>query len=743
MDSIARNEAKLGNYRQNKKNKIDSVVDLRLATGLETRRTHLCGKTALLLHLVARVALGPHFRTPYPLHPDGKFNFMMTTRMVRRCALSIGLGACLVGAATAQTPPLPAASSTPSAPLPSLVTHGEDFVDPAGHSVKFWGVDLIALYPDHAQSDALAANLASLGINLVRPHHLLRSSLDWNPTMASGSLALYKTNSRDLDPDALDRFDYLTAALRRNGIYLTLATNFSRSYRPDDVDILQTDDQDRTAWMAAMKDLNGWNWQKSIDPYKMLPSVDERAALLNEEFIKKLLTHANPYSGTTFAKDTQPLILEVMNEASTEYSIICGNRLPDYFQKELEAKWSAYATAAGIEPGDLYKPADTKAKGIRANFFHKLDEDYFLRIKRAVRGLGCNVPMEYSNLWRGDNATNMEANDADTIEDHDYGDPLVVGNLKDLFYDLSHTRVAGKPYIVGELNQAEGGENIKKQSAVRTMLPLAASAYGSLQNWSGIVWFAWTHGASTVGADGWSTSEGRTSDLGRMIDDGMMIDHLRTTSLIFRRRLLEKSKSPITLVVDEPYAVGDYNGLMRGKYVYEPGWQNIHGVYKTFGTVLPEQEAAPWMKQAPPNPLVSDTGQITKDLDRKQLTVAAPKTEAFSGYLDDKAPAGLKHLSLDGASFATVVVVADDDQDLTASGHLIISRTGLDAQDAEVTGLAVHLHGLKTPPPGQHWFMKLTRPRAETAPDQSLNPAADGSIDLPLTDWHECELSVH
>src|SRR5436853_370291 len=103
--------------------------------------------------------------------------------------------------------------------LPPLTIKGEDFVDPAGNVVRFWGVNLVALYPDHAKADAIASTLASRQINLVRPHHNLRPSTDWNPKMVSGSLLTYKDTSREFDPDALDKFDYLNAALRKNGIY--------------------------------------------------------------------------------------------------------------------------------------------------------------------------------------------------------------------------------------------------------------------------------------------------------------------------------------------------------------------------------------------------------------------------------------------------------------------------------------------------------------------------------------------
>lgn len=647
----------------------------------------------------------------------------------------------------ALTMPLRAETNSPG--TPALTIKGDEFVDAAGTPVRFWGVNLVALYPEHAQADAMAKNLASLGINLARPHHLLRRSLDWNPKMVSGALVTYKNDSREIEPVALDRFDYLNAALQKNGIYLALSAHFSRLYRPGDVDILKTDEQDREAWMNAMKELNGWDWKKGIDVYKMLPGVDERAALLNEEFIKFLLTHVNPYTGKSYASDPQVLMLEVRNEGSTEYAVICGNRFPDYWHAKLVEKWNAYAAEAGIAPGDLYKPADAKAKEVRAKFLRKLDEDYFNRIKAVVRNTGSKVPMTFSNLWFGDNALELHARTADVIENHGYIDPLAAGANEDGFVKIAKSEVVGKPFFVGELNQAEGEENIRKQSPFRSMLPLASAAYGSLHNWSGIVWFAWLHGGQELGENGWSPTEGRTSKLGNMLGDGMMIDHLRTTGIIFRRGLVRESEAPITIWIDEPFISADYNGLMRGKKVYQPGWQNVSSVRKAFGPVPAGEENPVWMKQSPPNPLVSDTEEIVKDVARKQLTVAAPQAEAFSGYLDERAPAALKHLRLEGKGFATVVLVADDGNNFGSTGSLIISRTAINASNQETEGPAIKIGGLQTPA-GKNWYVRLTRPRqaAEliqaftSAEDSKIEVAQDGSITLPNAGWHECELRL-
>jgi|GEM_PF-1652076 len=626
--------------------------------------------------------------------------------------------------------------------IPALTIQGEHFVNPAGDPVRFWGVNLVALYPDHPRADALAENLASLGINLVRPHHNLRPSLDWNPGMPGGSLLTYRETSREFDAEALDRFDYLNAALRRHGIYLALSVNWTRRYLPGDADILPGAQEDQKAWQEAMKELASWHWKKAFDLYKMLPCIDERAALLNEEFIRRFLTHVNPHTGIAYAHDPQMITMEILNEASSEYTIICGNRFPDYWQEKLVARWEAYARENGIEPGDLYRPADARAKTVRGQFLRQLDEDYLARITKVIRSTGSRVPVTFSNLWRGDNIAAMNARTAGFIEDHMYMDPSVTKSREDGFYGLSRSALAGKPFFVGEENQAEGEANLKAQSPFRTMLPVATATYASLQDWSGIVWFAWQHGGGLVGEDGWATTEGRQSALGGMISDGMMIDHLRTTGLIFRRGLVEPSRAPITLWVDEPYIVGDYHGLMRGKYPYKAGWQNIHGIRKAFGPVPEGQAKAPWMTQSPPDPLVSDTRQITKNIARRQLTIAAPQAEAFSGYPDEAAPAGLEHLALESDGFATVVLVAGDGKPLRESARLILSRTEMADENKETRGPKLRLRGLRAPANGKQWYLVPTRPRAlrTTMPEHRIEPSADGALELPPGEWRECEL---
>lgn len=297
-----------------------------------------------------------------------------------------------VANAAAQAQP-PVVAPLPIEPIERLTVRGDQFVTAGGKPVRFWGMNLVSLYPEHAVADAMAANLAAVQINLARPHHNLRASKDWNPDMLSGGLSANQGNTRDLDPVALDRYDYLNAALRKQGIYLQLSIGSSRSYLPGDVAVMDSTPEDQEAWKAAMVELRKMDWLKNIDLFKALAVIDERAARINEEFAVKLLGHVNPYTGQTYAQDPQVITWEVVNEHSFEYAIICGNRFPAYWQKNLESRWADYARAAGIEPGDLYKQTVPKAIEVRAAFLRKLDYDYFRRLEACLRKAGTQAPI--------------------------------------------------------------------------------------------------------------------------------------------------------------------------------------------------------------------------------------------------------------------------------------------------------------------------------------------------------------
>ncbi|MDF3058915.1 MAG: hypothetical protein K0R17_3130, partial [Rariglobus sp.] len=417
-----------------------------------------------------------------------------------------------------------------------------------------------------------------------------------------------------------------------------------------------------------------------------------------------------------------------------------------YWTTVLQTKWDAYTASRSLTACPIYAPPSDPHKLARGDFLRGLDQAYFNRIKTYVRALGCQTPVMLSNLWRGEAFQKQQESLSDLIEDHSYGDPYVPRAADDIFNPLSRSTPTGKPYIVGELNQAADTTSITANSRYRTTLPVAAATYGAFNSWSGVVWFAWAHGDSKTGADGWATVEERTpastSDrIGQLQCDGMMLDHLRTTGIIFRRGLASPSSAPITLYANDPLATNGYSALVTPKYQFVPGWQSIHAVRRAFGPVPAAQPTSSWMTTTPASPLISDTNEIRKDTTRQQLTFSTAFAEAFSGKLDLSAPAGLTRIGLVSTSgFATVVLVSNDSIPIATSNELVISRTYLDATTgAERVNQPTKVSGLKTPATGFAWHIKVTRPRGSPATYQALTPSA-GVLTLPSTNWKEAEL---
>lgn len=620
-------------------------------------------------------------------------------------------------------------------PLPLLRPKGAEFVDPAGQPVRFWGVNAAAFYPEYALADKTADNLASLGINIVRPHHTLRPSADWDPADCC-ALVTYQGDSRTPNLKAWDRFDYLNAKLREKGIYLSVTLHGTRMYSPDDVSVMNVSAQDDEAWADAMDELNHWPWQKAFDPRKMLPVFDERCFALNAEFATNFLAHVNPYTGLRYADDPQVLSVELVNEFSSEYTLVCGNVFPAYWTQALNARLKAYTLAQGVEPFELYHARTKAQQRCFSAFCNALDEAYARRMETLILAAGCKAPVETSNLWRGDANLRVLAKTGGLIEGHAYDDPLIVRDPNNLGCDLAKSAVAGKPYLIGEFNQSENARLIDQRKPVRTMLLAAIAAYASLQDYAGIIWFAWCHGSRGLGPDGWGLKlASREPSIGCLAEDGPMLDHFRSAGIVFKNRYLRASVAPQTLAVDDAYAPTNYNEIMAGQSPLQPGWQAVHGFRKAFGPIPAGQADAPWFRAPPNNPVVSDTGEIVRDAQRKQLTFSAPKSEGLSGYLDGRPMANLAVLDVPGdTGFATVIAVTLDDAPLATAHKILVSKTFTDAAGRDTALCPVTLRGLAH----GAWLMTVTRPEQIAA--VPVAPDATGVLKLPCTPWHECEL---
>jgi hypothetical protein len=160
------------------------------------------------------------------------------------------------------------------------------FADGNRDKIRFFGTNLTfgSCFPDKETSIALAARLRKLGMNVMRLHHMDNQS-------APGGI--WDKEKKSLDPDQLDKLDWLIYQLKLHGIYTNINTHVSGNYPGMDY-----------------KGIEHFNYGKTIDQFYR-PYIEKQKV-----YARMLLTHKNPYTGTTYAEEPAVAFVEVNNENS-------------------------------------------------------------------------------------------------------------------------------------------------------------------------------------------------------------------------------------------------------------------------------------------------------------------------------------------------------------------------------------------------------------------------------------------
>jgi hypothetical protein len=168
----------------------------------------------------------------------------------------------------------------------SITLKNGHFADGNGNKIRFFGTNLTfgSCFPDKETSVALAARLRKLGMNVMRLHHMDNQS-------APGGIWDKEKNA--LDPDQLDKLDWLIYQLKLHGIYTNINTHVSGNYPGMDY-----------------KGIEQFNYGKTIDQFYR-PYIEKQKA-----YARMLLTHKNPYTGTTYTEEPAVAFVEVNNENS-------------------------------------------------------------------------------------------------------------------------------------------------------------------------------------------------------------------------------------------------------------------------------------------------------------------------------------------------------------------------------------------------------------------------------------------
>jgi len=150
--------------------------------------------------------------------------------------------------------------------------------------IRFWGTNFCfaACFPEHEQAERVAARLARLGVNCVRMHH-----------MDSRDIWGRSPDKLTIDPEQLDRLDYLIYQLKEHGIYTNINLHVSRTLGPKE----------------------GFPAVEGRPRYdKGVGNFEPRMIEAQKKYARDLLTHVNPYTKNAYTDEPAVAMVEISNE---------------------------------------------------------------------------------------------------------------------------------------------------------------------------------------------------------------------------------------------------------------------------------------------------------------------------------------------------------------------------------------------------------------------------------------------
>lgn len=375
--------------------------------------------------------------------------------------------------------------------------------------VRFYGNNLCftANYPDKENADKLADAFAAAGYNIMRIHHYDEPIIDKS---SPGRLGF--------DPDKLD---YLVAAMKKRGIYITTDLYVSRVLADD----------------AVEKDIG---WDKSMTANKAAFFVSRKAVENWQTFSKTLLNHVNPYTGLAWKDDPAIVSISLVNENTIFGS---SNAMFSHFEK-LFNKW---LEAKSITANDKDRSF------LRKIFLSEVYGNFYKEQKAFLDSLGVRAMITDQNFWEGYSVTLMRKN-YDIVDTHRYyGHPSFIekpwslpAKMKNTSsiseyggcISLSDCQIAGKPFSITEWNYVNNNDHCAEGAFL-------VGAYGSLHRWDMLCRFAYAHATVNFANPVWTTTYFDANIVSLFSD--------RAGALFYLREDVKPSDITITSFLPEDY----------------------------------------------------------------------------------------------------------------------------------------------------------------------------------------------
>lgn len=368
---------------------------------------------------------------------------------------------------------------------------GEHFSDEQPSKLRFFTATLTFSpntlgYPDHASADRLAVMIRRNGYNAVRVH------------FTEAMLMNGRNKDYDFDPEQLDRFYYLIAALRNQGMYFF-------------VDML-------ASWNGAYGDVRGHRWTRGQHDVTLgsLVQDEDKAHWLG--LVKALWAKKNPYTKLAMLEDPALVGVMLVNEGDTDFLLrnSLDNKMLMPFRDWLLNKYKSdevLKSKIGLDSKDINLPRVTERTILNAEFQRFTTELQLKQLgwmKQQLAELGYKGPVSSFNTWPSYHNA-LSRKQLSFVDQHQYADHpkggmiepgtgMWTGRLLDgktRYLDkLAWTRQFGQPFTVSEYGQPFWNK-------YRWEIAPFTAAYAAFQGWSMIAHFGNVFSLSRPAAGKW------------------------------------------------------------------------------------------------------------------------------------------------------------------------------------------------------------------------------------------------
>jgi len=536
-----------------------------------------------------------------------------------------------------------------------LKVQGRDFVFEDGTKVKFWGTNFngAGCFPEHEYAEKLARRLAKTGINLVRFHQL---DSEWHTPNIFNFVKGKRVTDGHLDPESMERLDYLIYCLKQEGIYVYLDMITYRRFRSDE----------------GVE--NAHILRDAGKPYSI---YSKRLIELQKEFCEEIWSHYNPYTETKYCDEPAIVLTEITNECD----LFGKFKLEDY-QEPYKAEFLTYLDAWLIEQRIDRKAEDFDVMDDEDEELLKfkvyLQKKYYVEMMECMHKAGVKIPIAGTN-WAVVPSNHETQIVCDFLDTHSY---FYDWNWKEFEKKCSNEGISQRrsSYLAKQVYQSDANMptyisewDMPWPNERRAGSVLYSAAVGAFQGWSGFAIHTYSY----------------STKLDKMDMLGYEVTAPKIGNVPYRQGVFATWNDPAKFGLFYHAALITRRGdISEGKVLYgvDSKGQFKWDKEKTATSIERYKIVSSFeMKDGLPE-LPEDTGESFAESDTKELyrnwekeigIIDSPRTKCVYGSLCHNGKQELQGVSVDCTNdYAVVAMSSLTDKAITESDNILLTTVG-------------------------------------------------------------------